>query len=429
MKRFTGYKKALLIILALFIGCETDDNDQITETKFNEILYRHYPEFKTDQNIQGNHRTIKLLEYLANNQNTLSITELRQLRVTTKQNNNENGRSLSTELWELIQSDSTVFVRDIIVPIYISDNSSNARTSSIDCECVSTATGLKLPKDLCGCPDEDNSTGGSGGTGTSSGTPTPTAGITYGSPSSVEAFFNSYPSGGGVSVGTNTTGGEIDMLLYSLDIGNRSEFEWIIDQTQDSETRRILQLKYINDFGGAEGQEFKIAIESMIGTPKITVGDVMEINNTVQSMYLRLKAEYMMAIFSPDNVGTILMLALSGNTTATIRNKFFNVLPRYSAYAEVSGMIGSKTWTVGGVSVTFKGYTTHGTISYGISKGFTPQLIKTILSNGTVTRVPYGNGYQLRILYPHNGQTLGIVIDANPGTFNFGKIVTYLTNY
>lgn len=53
-------------------------------------------------------------------------------------------------------------------------------------------------------------------------------------------------------------------------------------------------------------------------------------------------------------------------------------------------------------------------------------LIKNILDNGTVANVGYGNDYQLRILYSYNGKT---VVDANPGTYIFGKIVTYLTDY
>ncbi|MGM0947239.1 MAG: hypothetical protein ACQEW9_18845, partial [Bacteroidota bacterium] len=69
------------------------------------------------------------------------------------------------------------------------------------------------------------------------------------------------------------------------------------------------------------------------------------------------------------------------------------------------------------------------TIAYGMSKGFSPSLIKTILNNGSIIKVPYASGHQIRILHPYNGKTIGIVIDATPGTRNFGKIVTYLTDY
>ena len=92
-------------------------------------------------------------------------------------------------------------------------------------------------------------------------------------------------------------------------------------------------------------------------------------------------------------------------------------------------MIGNKSWNVNGVITTFTGYTNHGTLSYGISKGFTPSLIRSILNNGTAIRVPYQNGYNLRILYQYEGRTVGIVIDSNASTQNFGKIVTFLTNY
>jgi len=88
-----------------------------------------------------------------------------------------------------------------------------------------------------------------------------------------------------------------------------------------------------------------------------------------------------------------------------------------------------KIGLIAGIKIAFSGYTSHGTTAYGMSKGLSPSLIKNILNNGRVIEVPYGNGYQLRVLHPYNGQSLGIVLDANPGTYNFGKIVTYLTNY
>lgn len=117
------------------------------------------------------------------------------------------------------------------------------------------------------------------------------------------------------------------------------------------------------------------------------------------------------------------------NVSDLLKSKVFNLGARYSSYTEIASMLGTKSWTVAGIKITFSGYTSHGTLAYGISKGFTPTLIKNILNNGTVTKVAYGNGYQIRVLYPYNGQTLGIVLDANPGIYNFGKIVTYLTNY
>ena len=107
----------------------------------------------------------------------------------------------------------------------------------------------------------------------------------------------------------------------------------------------------------------------------------------------------------------------------------FNSIPRYSDYNEIYLMIGNKSWNVNGVIRTFTGYTNHGTLSYGISKGFTPSMIRSIFNNGTVIRVRYQNSYQLRILYQYEGQTVGIVVDSTVGGQNFGKIVTFLKNY
>ena len=207
-------------------------------------------------------------------------------------------------------------------------------------------------------------------------------------------------------------------------VSEAEAWEEEIENEQDLEKKRKLQLQYLEKFGGIEGKEFKAIMENLLETSGLTVGDVSEINTLVNSMYLNLKAQYMMAIFSPDNVGTILMLALSGNTSSLLRSSFFKAFTRYGAYEGLAGMIGSKTWMVGSVSVTFRGYTTHGTISYGISKGFTPQFIRSALANGTPRIVNHSRwGNQLFIEY----QGKAIIIDIVGGS-NHGKIITFLTN-
>ena len=72
----------------------------------------------------------------------------------------------------------------------------------------------------------------------------------------------------------------------------RKRLENNIASEQDPEKKRKEELQYLNDFGGAEGKEFKALIEELLGTPGLTVGDVIEINTLVHSMYLRLEAQY-----------------------------------------------------------------------------------------------------------------------------------------
>lgn len=197
-------------------------------------------------------------------------------------------------------------------------------------------------------------------------------------------------------------------------------------EIQDPEEKRKSQLDYLRNHGESE---FVDLIEKLLSIKGISHYEVLELNNLVNKIYLEVKGKFMMGIFSPENIGQILLLAFSSNVSNEFRNTIFNSIPRYSAYNEIYLLIGNKSWNINGVVTTFTGYTSHGTLSYGISKGFTPSLIRSILNNGTAIRVPYQNGYQLRILYQYEGRTVGIVIDSNVGTQNFGKIVTYLTNY
>lgn len=132
----------------------------------------------------------------------------------------------------------------------------------------------------------------------------------------------------------------------------------------------------------------------------------------------------MMAIFSEENVAQILLLALSNDVSNLLKNKVFNLSARYSAYSEIAAMVGSKSWTIAGVKNTFIGYTSHGTIAYGMSKGLSPAHIKTILNNGTTRIVTHARwGDQLYVQY----QGKAIVIDI-AGGMNHGEIITYLLN-
>lgn len=231
-------------------------------------------------------------------------------------------------------------------------------------------------------------------------------------------YTNPTGPGGGGGGSSPGTGGSTPVL------DDEQLWQQYIDGIIDPELKRQAQLDYLENHGGAEFVELINELMASV----VDHWDVLEINKLVNRVYMEQRGKFMMAIFSPENLSQILFLAMS-DISVTLRNKVFTLSAQYSAYSEIALMLGSKSWTVAGVKITFSGYTNHGTLAYGMSKGFTSSLIKNILNNGTVTKVAYGNGYQLRILYPYNGKTIGIVVDANPGTYNFGKIVTYLTDY
>ncbi len=197
-------------------------------------------------------------------------------------------------------------------------------------------------------------------------------------------------------------------------------------EATDPEEKRKSQLDYLRNHGESE---FVEVIEKLLLINNISHYEVIELNNLVNKVYFEVKGKFMMGIFSPANISQILLLAFSSNVSNEFRNTIFNSIPRYSAYNDIYLLIGNKSWNVNGVITPFTGYTSHGALSYGISKGFSPSLIRSILNNGTVIRVPYQNSYQLRIFYQYEGRTVGIVIDSTVGGQNFGKIVTYLTNY
>lgn len=122
---------------------------------------------------------------------------------------------------------------------------------------------------------------------------------------------------------------------------------------------------YLRNHGESEFVEL---IEKLLLIKGISHYEVIELNNLVNKIYLEVKGQFMMGIFSPENIDQILLLALSSKVSNEFRNTIFNSIPRYSAYNEIYLMIGNKSWNVNGVITTFTGYTNHGTLSYGISK-------------------------------------------------------------
>lgn len=193
------------------------------------------------------------------------------------------------------------------------------------------------------------------------------------------------------------------------------------EELLDPDQKREAQLDYLNTHGASE---FVSMIRQMMATPGLTMGDWAEINKLVNQIYLQQKGKFMMAIFSPENVSQVLFLALSTNISDALRNRVFSLSTRYSAYTEIASMLGSKSWTVGGLKITFNGYTSHAPIAYGISKGLSPSQIKTILGNG-VPRIVHNARWGNQLFVEFQGKA--IVIDISSGA-NHGKIVTYLLN-
>ncbi|WP_144606213.1 hypothetical protein [Algoriphagus algorifonticola] len=193
------------------------------------------------------------------------------------------------------------------------------------------------------------------------------------------------------------------------------------EELLDPDQKREAQLDYLNTHGASE---FVSMIRQMMTTPGLTMGDWAEINKLVNQIYLQQKGKFMMAIFSPENVSQVLFLALSTNISDALRNRVFSLSTRYSAYTEIASMLGSKSWTVGGLKITFNGYTSHAPIAYGISKGLSPSQIKTILGNG-VPRIVHNARWGNQLFVEFQGKA--IVIDISSGK-NHGKIVTYLLN-
>lgn len=105
-----------------------------------------------------------------------------------------------------------------------------------------------------------------------------------------------------------------------------------IESISDPAEKREAQLDYLRSHGGKDLVEI---IEGLMNTSGLTVGDVIEINKLVNKFYLQQKGLFIMAIFSPENVGTILTFALANpNLTSTARNKTFQLFSRHATYGK-----------------------------------------------------------------------------------------------
>ena len=128
-----------------------------------------------------------------------------------------------------------------------------------------------------------------------------------------------------------------------------------------------------------------------------------------------------MAIYSPENVGTILFLSFGtgSSSSSTLRQKGYKFLTtnlRSFAVAESKALSALASKGV-------KGFTNHGAQRAAIERGFTNQAILKIVKNGNVVKATgkYGTP-QLR--YTLGNNTVVVELSGR----NAGKIITTFSN-
>lgn len=110
--------------------------------------------------------------------------------------------------------------------------------------------------------------------------------------------YTNYPQWhGGANTGSLNSGTTPVFEPISLEELIRQNKETHIEQELDPEKRRVIQLDYINEYGGRAGITFVDDIENIISTPGLTFGEVWDINNIVDSYYYNLKGEYLFVPF------------------------------------------------------------------------------------------------------------------------------------
>ena len=134
-------------------------------------------------------------------------------------------------------------------------------------------------------------------------------------------YTNPTGPGGGGGGSSPGTGGSTPVL------DDEQLWQQYIDGIIDPELKRQAQLDYLENHGGAEFVEL---INELMASG-VDHYDVMEINKLVNGVYLEQKGRFIMAIFSPENVGTILTFALTNpNLSSITRNKTFQLFSRYA---------------------------------------------------------------------------------------------------
>lgn len=165
-----------------------------------------------------------------------------------------------------------------------------------------------------------------GGTGTGSWPSAPVVSPDY--------LGGGYTGGGGN--GTSPSGGGSTGTTYC---DNTNHFgsdcipfpeieESFIENIIDPDQKRAAQLDYLRNRGGGE---FVLIIQELLGTSGLTMGDIQEINKLVDQFYYLQKGLFLMAIFSPENIGTLLSFGLyTKDLSGLARNNYFGVIARYA---------------------------------------------------------------------------------------------------
>ena len=95
------------------------------------------------------------------------------------------------------------------------------------------------------------------------------------------------------------SGGTNDPNYGISDLDAQELLELTIENLTDPDEIRSAQLRYIFKYNGQAGREFFSNINILLNTTGITVGEVLDINFTVDNYYKKLKGEYFIAIFYP----------------------------------------------------------------------------------------------------------------------------------
>lgn len=122
-------------------------------------------------------------------------------------------------------------------------------------------------------------------------------------------------------------------------VSRKTRDERVIDNESDPRKKFNLQMAYLISHGGEEGKALAAMLKDLIETSGITVGDAYEIFRLADLLYKNLKGQYLLAIFSVDNVSTILSFGLSNGLSNVARTGFTRAISRYgSAYTRSGGM-------------------------------------------------------------------------------------------
>lgn len=253
----------------------------------------------------------------------------------------------------------------------------------------------------CGNPDGGGSSPGSDGetdrstyvTGNgSAGNPyVYHADITYGYSSNVYSVATSLGIGTGAYYhsGGRSTGGKYYQKGYYYDLrvgssyghpggGNTPDHPDEDELKNDAEydqAKRLAQLHYIKTHGG---RAFADMVQAIFNNPAgLDMGDVYDLNQLVEKIYLQLKANYMMSIFSPDIVAEILTFSFGVGVDKAVQNTFFKNIP-----------ILTKPNNVNSVLNTFRQFENKGLVRRLPLNSYTNQEIHFLIDNGA-TRVNF----------------------------------------